>query len=43
MAFTDTIITLLVLFMIFYIIYTKLKNQGLDDTASEIKNIIIQE
>ena len=40
MSFNDTIVTFLVLFGIFIIIYTKIKHQDLKDTMEEIKDMI---
>lgn len=40
MAFADILITVLVLLMIFFIVYTKIKEQDLKDTLDEIKTLI---
>jgi len=36
----ETLITLFTLGSIFYIIYTKVKNQTLKDTADEVKELV---
>jgi len=38
--FGDTTIVLFILFMLFFIIYTKVKNQELKDTLDEIKAMV---
>ena len=39
-AFSDFLIAVLVLLIIFLIIYTKIKDQNLQETLTEIKNAI---
>jgi len=43
MAFTDTIITILILLLIAFIIYTKMKEQNLKDTLDELREIVRRE
>jgi hypothetical protein len=40
MSFQDTLITISVLLIIFLIAYTRIKNQNLNDTLNEIKEIL---
>lgn len=40
MTLYDVFITLFVLFLIFVIVYTKLKDQGLRDTYEEIVDVV---
>jgi len=40
MTFTDTIIVLFVLFALFVIIYSKIKNKDLKETLDEVKEIV---
>jgi hypothetical protein len=41
MTAADMAVTILVIFVLFFIIYTRFKNQNLRDTYEEIKDLII--
>ncbi len=42
MAFEDTIIVMFIFFLMFYIIYTRIKKQSLNDTYEELKEVVIK-
>jgi len=41
MVIEDMIIVMFIFFLLFYIIYTRLKNQSLKDTYDEIKEVVV--
>jgi len=41
MVIEDMIIVMFIFFLLFYVIYTRIKNQSLKDTYDEIKEVVV--